>query len=1483
MEKSMYVKTAVLIACFASLAACASGPRLVNLTGRGFEPTNANTRASSANSSMGPARAAFRTGGFWRVSSAGDGQPVLDAAPDARAAVAIAVDLGSVKTIGRVDFVIAETSDFLQALVEKYDIVYSSSPSSYASMRGRGGPWTYDWEAAGWTSAFSRPGNELGTGRGKLHIADNVSAEYTAINSARERVNRTGVSQVIDFTQGDLRPFEARYVMIYITTLPLVTAGTINPGITEENFRRPLGAANISIFGQLGPVISQAYSPFYFTASADGKSAPSDIATDITLNGFSFVRATFEGADLSHDAYELTDLRWRGRQRLTFKKEYLMTLPRFPGARHTFSLEFQGEGSSSLSFTVLMPFFTDELTAMPGHSHALFIPEYAGMSRTLGRPALIDVSASSGKFPKYTIINPKPNTAVSGVLFAPDGTTAHSISPAELTHGQVMTIPDSTPLVLGTYKLQLTLEREGETLYDQFYFTAVSAADFTRYRSIENTVNSFNSNVANINPDRSPVTRNRYPDDYPAVYLANGNLVYVPDYKGNTIIDYSNAGYQGGGAAIPNVPVIVRLRPLNPDTEDAWELIQNAIDRVSAFPPSDPGDPHSFRGAVYLEEGVYRISRPLRISSSGVVLRGAGEGEKRPPPVNEGGVFVSEEADYTFERGVTKLIATWLMTYDDYSPPTNHSASSGAFYSYGLESTLIVVSGGPVQASTTRTTVTDQYAAAGSRTVHVADTADFSAGDIARINKIVNAQWAQVLNMNFVDGANSWTRQENGREVLMPAWANPSAFSAERTIASVDAANKTITFVEPLTDNLDRRWGISAITRLSEGGRIRNVGIEGIQGIADFDKSMKPSATRYGVRFTSWSDENHAINFVYMQNVRDAWLRNFTTWHLGTGFNADSNARNITVQDGSVLDPVSAMSAGGRRYPFNFGRCTLSLVQRAYSRYARHAFAYGGARQWGPNVFLDCDSELVTNVSEPHLLWVSGILYDNTSGRIHIQNRWSYGTAQGWVTGNALMYNTTGVFIVSQPQLGPVYLIGHRYDSSDPHIISRFGNLLAASGNPSRENAAIGRVNFDHTASANMQAIGLNGGQVPNFPAYEYSVNGHVGPNSPVPMPVSIYKQQIFDRLGATALAGITKDTLDPIIDRSAVVRPKLANMYINGNALQSFDPNVTQYTIDTFESGEPVITVDRPPGVTLHSITNHGRRSSVVITDGREYEVYSISYDLVQRSPIIWTNFEQVVDEGANYAINVLNPLPASFDNYDTVDFQSRFASNASPAILQMYIGDAKIVSGLRLGLIHASPPRSYRLRFEISMDGRNWTAIPSGTVSGNTTTEPEEWVIDENRRLSALAAGGRDGVTDILQTFTFNAPVQARFIRVLGFGSDTNIWNNYWALSPIFADGTVYTPPGGLSITGASSLAAGQSVQFSAVVTPAAATVKDVMWASSNPNVATVDSSGRVSAVRAGTVVITATTFDGEYREESRYSGEIYPFSASQNITVR
>lgn len=83
------------------------------------------------------------------------------------------------------------------------------------------------------------------------------------------------------------------------------------------------------------------------------------------------------------------------------------------------------------------------------------------------------------------------------------------------------------------------------------------------------------------------------------------------------------------------------------------------------------------------------------------------------------------------------------------------------------------------------------------------------------------------------------------------------------------------------------------------------------------------------------------------------------------------------------------------------------------------------------------------------------------------------------------------------------------------------------------------------------------------------------------------------------------------------------------------------------------------------------------------------------------------------------------------------------------------------------------------------------------------------------------------------------------------------------------VTTPEGGIPVTGVEldggtvSLKAGEQATLNAVVSPADATNRGVLWSSNANDVAAVDASGNVTALKAGTAVISVTTADGAFSD--------------------
>src|SRR3954447_25474200 len=100
------------------------------------------------------------------------------------------------------------------------------------------------------------------------------------------------------------------------------------------------------------------------------------------------------------------------------------------------------------------------------------------------------------------------------------------------------------------------------------------------------------------------------------VHLGKGNrLEYATTPKGDRVMDFSHAGYKGGGVGLPTARVV---RTIGPVEGDNTAQIQAAIDSVATLAPGADG----LRGAVLLKTGEYQVSGTVVIQMSGVVLRG---------------------------------------------------------------------------------------------------------------------------------------------------------------------------------------------------------------------------------------------------------------------------------------------------------------------------------------------------------------------------------------------------------------------------------------------------------------------------------------------------------------------------------------------------------------------------------------------------------------------------------------------------------------------------------------------------------------------------------------------------------------------------------------------------------------------------------------------------------------------------------------------
>ena len=174
----------------------------------------------------------------------------------------------------------------------------------------------------------------------------------------------------------------------------------------------------------------------------------------------------------------------------------------------------------------------------------------------------------------------------------------------------------------------------------------------------------------------------------------SGRLAYRTLDKGDRILDFSYAGYMGGGVSIPTAPV---KKTVTASGGDDTAAIQAAIDEVSRMPLVD-----GLRGAVLLERGHFRCSGTLEIRAGGVVLRGSGPGEAETVVEMTGDPHLA--IALTGERVITPL---------------------------GVA-----------------TTVGDAYVPAGSMTLRVRDASGFKAGDTVEIVKPATPEWVHFMGMD---------------------------------------------------------------------------------------------------------------------------------------------------------------------------------------------------------------------------------------------------------------------------------------------------------------------------------------------------------------------------------------------------------------------------------------------------------------------------------------------------------------------------------------------------------------------------------------------------------------------------------------------------------------------------------------------------------------------------------------------------------------
>jgi len=485
------------------------------------------------------------------------------------------------------------------------------------------------------------------------------------------------------------------------------------------------------------------------------------------------------------------------------------------------------------------------------------------------------------------------------------------------------------------------------TALETYDFPDVSAR-YVRYLGYGSTVNMWNS-VTEI--EVFGIAEARQSEH---VYVGeDGQLVYVPYENGDRIPDFSSAGYGGGGVALPTVPTVITLSPVDGDDGAS---IQAAIDEVSTLHPDADG----FRGAVLLTAGTYEVAGSLSIRASGVVLRGEGD-----------------HADGT----VIKAVGTSRRTVINVSGVGNRTEVAG-----------------------TRQAIIDTYVPVGVFTFNVSDASGFAVGDDVLLTRTPNQEWIDAVGMDDCTtvGTVYDTSDVSGQTCLGGSGVSPWTPSSrimryERRITAIDG--NQITLDAPTVEAIQEEFGGGYLAKYQFPGRIQKTGIEYLRSESDY---------------VSDTDEEHAVRMISLANVQDAWVRNVTSvfFEQGTVL-VGGGSKYVTIQDSASLDHKSLIT-GGRRYPFSLDDSSFVLVMRCLARTGRHDFVTGSNTP-GPNVFLDSQGLQSHSELGPHHRWATGSLFDlirheSNSGTqiIGAYNRGNSGSGHGWSGAYQLFWNCVG-------------------------------------------------------------------------------------------------------------------------------------------------------------------------------------------------------------------------------------------------------------------------------------------------------------------------------------------------------------------------------------------------------------------------------------------------------------------------------------------
>lgn len=348
-------------------------------------------------------------------------------------------------------------------------------------------------------------------------------------------------------------------------------------------------------------------------------------------------------------------------------------------------------------------------------------------------------------------------------------------------------------------------------------------------------------------------------------------LIVSPSVAQRLPMDYSYCGYERSEKAIPSAPVVAYVVPTGGD--DA-ALLQQAIDFVAR---QKADRKTGLRGAVLLGKGTFTVSQPLRIRTSGVVLRGSGRSQT-----------ILRKTGY--DRGALVYI------------------EGDARRIYG---DTVDIADAPVG------TLTVQCLNGGKQHRVSSSVKALPAGNRVMIWRPSTSEWIRSLGCESFGG---------GSRMGYWAW-HPGDIDLRWNRQVLRTEGQRLTLDAPLTYAIDSRWGGAKAIFYEQPGLVMQCGVENMTLESAYDKTLP-------------ADESHCWDGVSVSDAENCWVRMLNFRHFaGSAVVVQRSGRQVTVEDCQSFAPVSEIGGLRRRTFLSLGEQVL--FQRCYSEHGINDFAVG--------------------------------------------------------------------------------------------------------------------------------------------------------------------------------------------------------------------------------------------------------------------------------------------------------------------------------------------------------------------------------------------------------------------------------------------------------------------------------------------------------------------------------------------------------------